>query len=63
MDRSTPAVRAARPRRGRLLVSIAGTALAAALGLAGALGLSATPGPAAGHGSGHGVHTDIQSWS
>lgn len=53
-----------RPRRGRLLASVVGTVLAAALGLTGVVGLG-SGGPVVGqsHGHGHGVHTDVQSWS
>ncbi|HEX7353342.1 MAG TPA: hypothetical protein VF288_00730 [Mycobacteriales bacterium] len=60
MRRPASSSRRTRTRRTRLLAAVAGSLLAATLGLVGAVGLS---GPGIGGGSGHGVHTDIQSWS
>ncbi len=51
-----------RPSRGRLLASVAGAVLAAALGLTGVVGLGSGA-PVSDQGPGHGVHTDVQSWS
>lgn len=62
MRRPAPVTRSQPRGRGRLLAPLAGAVLAAALGLTGAVGLGSS-GAVAGHGSGHGVHTDVQSWS
>ena len=60
--RRSAIVTSSQPRRGRLLAAVAGAVLAATLGVTGVVALG-SGGPVVAHGHGHGVHTDIQSWS